>query len=670
MSITNMSPFPGLAWGPYPQRISEITVSSGRRKFDRFCRRIASRGALVAEGFSAGARAAIARNIIVGAAELERLSDKQLFKNISAYKQELAVNGLTQTNVDRGLTLMSDLCRRTLGQTPYFTQIAACRILLSNRLAEMATGEGKTLACGISAAIAAMAGIPVHVLTANDYLVQRDLSMMKPLFDTLGLSSACILQGQQSDTRQQNYRCDVVFSTAKELVFDYLRDRITLEMNDAETDWQIDELSGQASDKLLMRGLCMAIVDEADSILLDEACTPLILSRQLDQKIQDELFKTLFAHTKQMWVGRDFVLKAEYKKALLTEAGRQKLSQLVAAQAESTTQHPRELVSLAQAALAAIHLFHRDRDYLVANDSIEQIDVNSGRVATGRVWSGGLQQMIEIKEGLQLTPSTETIAQITYQQFFVRYLRLCGLSGTLAEAQGELAAVYALTIENVPLRTASRRKSRSNRIFTSSEEKWDAVVQTTQDAHRTGRPVLIGTDSVEQSKLISTHLTKRKLRHQLLDAANHQTEAEVIANAGQPGAITVATNMAGRGTDIALNKSVCDLGGLLLIACHFNDERRTDRQLFGRTARQGQPGEVVRIASLDTSLPAAVRMPLNKLLNLSSNRIFKYFATAIAHACLQIRQLSTESRQRRIRIQLLEAGIARDRIFASSGIGE
>ena len=517
----------------------------------------------------------------------------------------LAAQGFADEIAARAFAVAREATRRTLGKTQFHTQIIAARIMLSGRLAEMATGEGKTLAAVLTAATAALAGIPVHVLTANDYLVARDAELLTPVFALLGLTVGAVTRPLDQAQRRAAYACDITYCTAKELTFDYLRDRLVRRRVQSELHERVRRMQGgdAAPASLLLRGLCMAIVDEADSLLIDEARTPLILSQPRVNPQKQVYIEQALQLAMRLTQGADFQVDTAVHEARLTEAGRAKLEELAAPLGGlwRDARHRDEIVMLA---LAAQHVFHRDKHYLVRERKVIMIDQTTGRVAPGRVWSRGLHQLLEAKERCPPTGEQETIAQITYQRFFPRYHYLCGMSGTLAEARAELRSVYGLAIEEVPLRRPCRRSELPVRVFATREAKWDAVIERLRALYQADRPVLVGTDSVADSEHLSVLLAAARLPHVVLNARNDSEEAAIVARAGEPGRITVTTNMAGRGTDIPLAPGVAQRGGLHVICCQHNSSPRIDRQLHGRAGRQGDPGSVETILSLEDGLLA------------------------------------------------------------------
>lgn len=509
-------------------------------------------------------------------------------------RARLATEGLMPELIAEMFALLDACLREQRRVTLHDSQLLAAWFMLDRRLVEMETGEGKTLAIALAAATCASAGMPVHVITANDYLVVRDAAAQAPLFAFLGLRVGAVTASTQPSQRGAIYQCDIVYCMAKELAFDYLRDRIAAGLD----RWQAAKPASR-----LLRGLCMAIIDEADSILVDEACMPLILSVPEADGESPAYYRQALFLANQLKPGDDYAFDDRRRRAELTHAGQRKAQQLAGRMggAWCQTRRREEALSLA---LAAQHLYLKDCDYLVEDRKIVIIDEPTGRQSNGRSWSRGLHQLIEAKERCPMTPTARTVARTSYQHFFSRYLRLSGISGTLAEAAGLLSAVYGLPVLRVPLHRPGRRMRLPARVFATKQDRWRCVVERAQALRRAGRPVLIGTASVCDSEALSACLAQAGVPHHVLNARHDAAEANVIAAAGQAGAITVATNMAGRGTDIALGPGVAERGGLHVIACQANRSRRIDRQLYGRCARQGDPGSVEQFHVAEAILPA------------------------------------------------------------------
>jgi preprotein translocase subunit SecA len=499
---------------------------------------------------------------------------------IAQVSMALRRHGLTGESLVDGLALVSLLIEDTLGRRPHDTQLLATALLLDQRAAEMATGEGKTLAMAAAAAVAALSGMPVHVVTSNDYLAQRDAQDLAPLWAALGLRTGHISPDQQPDQRRAIYASDIVYATAKELAFDHLRDCLAM--------------PGSGHDKPVMRGLCLALLDEADSILLDEAAVPLVISAtRTESPAHQAQRRAIWWQAWQLTQALQPVLHFEHEAhgngIKLTAEGEAQIAAHTAA-LQGVWRRPKLRHELAQLALSARHALHKDQHYLLRDKSIELLDTITGRVAVGRVWSQGLQALIEIKEGYPASPPTDTMAQLTFQRFFQRYWRMGALSGTLVEARSEIRNVYGLHTLRVPTRLPSRRQTLPPRLFATPQARWQAVAQCAASMQASGRPVLIGTDTVADSERLSWHLTQAGIAHTVLNARHDAEEAAIVAQAGQSGRITVATRMAGRGTDIHLDDRALAAGGLHIIDCQHNESPRMDRQLRGRCARQGQPG--------------------------------------------------------------------------------
>ena len=571
--LSKLLPLPGSVWGAYPLRPAGATAAPTRplpwRPALAACRRIAQAVPAQMQAWAAMDEAA-----------------RQL--GLAQLRSRLRRQGLDGSGMACALGLAAWYAQRLLGQTPRPTQLLAAVVLLDNRMAEMATGEGKTLAIGLAAAVAALAGMPVHVVTANEYLAERDAALLTPLFACLGLRATALPRQGDDALKRLAYAHDIVYATAKALAFDHLRDRLAC-AGQGELEQAAAALVGRAGPAPLMRGLCMALLDEADSILLDEAEVPLILSRSLPQAARRAFLWQALALARQLQPGIDVTLQPLDRTALQSAAGAARLAQL-AAGLGGPWQRPRYRREAVQMALAALHIYRCNEHYLVRDGQIELLDEVTGRVALGRVWSRGLHSLVALKEGLSPAPETETLAQTTFQRFFQRYWRLCGISGTLREARAELRRVYGVRVLEIALHQPSRRLDLPPRQFASAQARCDAVAERVAALQVAGRPVLIGSDSVADSLLLAAGLSRLGIAHQVLNALNDDAEAAIIATAGQAGRVTVATRMAGRGTNIELDAPARAAGGLHVLSCQDNRSRRLDRQLAGRAGRQGDPG--------------------------------------------------------------------------------
>jgi preprotein translocase subunit SecA len=518
--------------------------------------------------------------------------------------QRLRREGFADAAVVRAFALVREASGRTLEQRHFDVQLVGGRILLDGMVAEMDTGEGKTLTATLAASAAALAGIPVHVVTVNDYLARRDAEWMRPVYAALGLTVGTIVHGLDPAARRAAYASNVTYCSNKELAFDYLKDRIALGQRGDRAGLQLERLYEKSPrlDRLLLRGLSYAIVDEADSVLVDEARTPLIIS---GPKAADasgrEICRVALSLASEMVEGRDFEIETRSRQVRLLATGHDRINRVSSTLGGVWTRRQwRE--EFTRQAIAARHLYQDGKQYLIRDGKIQIIDEYTGRAMPDRSWERGLHQMIEVKEDLEMTRQIEPLARISYQRFFRRYVRLAGMTGTAREVAGELWSVYRLATARVPTNRPSRRKRLEDRIYATEDEKWRAVIDRIEAVHREGRPVLVGTRSVRASEHLSMLLGSRGLEHHLLNARQDADEARIIAEAGRQRRITVATNMAGRGTDIRLAPGVAKLGGLHVIATELHEARRIDRQLFGRCGRQGDPGSSEALLSLEDEL--------------------------------------------------------------------
>ncbi len=545
----------------------------------------------------------IVEQVAVQGHELSRLSDGQLTERAMQLRQSLRRDGLSEERVCRSFALIREVAQRTLGQRHYDVQIFGGWVLLNGCIAELATGEGKTLTATLAAATVAMAGVPVHVITVNDYLTDRDAREMAPLYEMLGISVGAVTHELDPVARQSAYGCDVTYCCNKELGFDYLRDRLVVGRHPNRIQLQLEHLYGHAAKRrqLVLRGLCFGIVDEADSVLVDEARVPLIIAGAGGPVLEKEIYATALKLARRLEQGREFLIDGPERRIRLTIEGQAIVAQ-GAKNLRGIWSGPQRSEQLVCQALTALHLFHRDVHYLIREDKVQIIDEYTGRVMGDRSWEQGLHQMIEVKEGSPLTPMNETLARMTYQRFFRRYLWLSGMTGTAQEVAGELWTIYRLATVTVPTNRPLQRRWMGEQLFATEDERWEAVVDRIRTLREQGRPVLVGTRSVAATDRLSARLTAEKIEHVVLNARQDQDEAMVVAAAGEPGRVTVATNMAGRGTDIKLPRSVARIGGLHVLAGERHEASRIDRQLYGRAGRQGDPGSYEAMTSLEDEL--------------------------------------------------------------------
>ena len=588
---------PGVAVGRYPQRedFRENWLDRAVNRINGAARQLLrSRG----RGFDA-----FIRQVNGAAVGLEALSDQELNWRTRELRRRMYSEGLKDPLVAQAFALVREVAGRRLGMRHYDVQLFGGRVMLEGMIAEMETGEGKTMTATLPACAAALAGIPVHVVTVNDFLVERDAEWMRPIYRAFGLTVGTISEGMSLEERRKAYACDVTYTTNKQLTFDYLKDRLLLGQENRPLHLQIEGLHKERprSSRLLLRGLCFAIVDEADSVLIDEARTPLIISNKGDTSQEEGTYREAISIAQQLEAPRDFTLRMRDRHVELTDFGKARARRLAQPYGGVWSGRKRRDDLLKQA-LAALHLYEIDKDYLLKDGKVQIIDEYTGRVMEDRSWERGLHQMIETKEGYAISGRQETLARISYQRFFRRYLRVAGMTGTAREVAGEMWSVYRLNVVRVPTNRPLQRVAMPQQIYATSEQKWRAVLARIRELHRQGRPVLVGTRSVSASEHLGTLLRASLLPHQVLNARQDQEEAEVVARAGRRGAITVATNMAGRGTDIRLDPGMAELGGLHVLGTERHEAARIDRQLFGRGGRQGDPGSYELILSIEDDL--------------------------------------------------------------------
>ncbi|WP_432470957.1 preprotein translocase subunit SecA [Amphritea sp. HPY] len=532
------------------------------------------------------------------AAAYAETEDRRLLQRATELGDLIRSQGFTDLLIAEQFSIIREMSGRVLGMRHFDSQLTGGWIMLQGRIAEMKTGEGKTLTAVLPVIAAALAGLPVHVITVNDYLTERDAEEMVPLYHKFGLSVGVISHEVEQAGRRQAYQQDIVYVTGKELVFDYLRDRMKLD-KPQPLRMQVEALrSTKLENQLQLRGLHFALVDEVDSVLIDESRTPLIISGTQGNEEEQEFIETAYQLSFELEQEHDFTVDSDRRQIDLTEQGTEAL-RLLSADLGPLWKGAIRREEIIHKALLARFMYELDKDYLVREGKVELIDPLSGRVMEGRSWEKGLHQMVELKEQCELTQQRITLARISYQNFFRRYLQLSGMTGTAWEVKDELWRVYGLAVTPVKPNKAERRISQPTQVFKTADERWQQVVIRCQEMMLQGRAVLIGTASVAASETASEHLQQAGVAHQLLSAKQDKQEAEIVAQAGQPGRVMVATNMAGRGTDIKLAPSVNDAGGLHVILTEHYESVRVDRQLAGRSARQGDPGSFEMLLTLE-----------------------------------------------------------------------
>jgi preprotein translocase subunit SecA len=563
----------------------------------------------------------------------ESLSDAALKEKTVEFRTRLKQGESLDNILPEAFATVREASKRVLGMRHFDVQLIGGLVLHEGKVAEMKTGEGKTLVATLAVYLNALPGRGVHVVTVNDYLAQRDADWMRPLYESLGLSVGVVRSGQDTESKRAAYACDITYGTNNEFGFDYLRDNMAFSLADK-----------------VQRDFSFAVIDEVDSILIDEARTPLIISgpaedrsatylkiNQLIPSLQ-QFHGELDPKDTEQVVDEHFVVDEKNRTVELTEAGHQLVENLLIdhglLQEGESLYAPQNLNLLHHvlAALRAHYLFQRDKDYIVQNGQIVIVDEHTGRIMPGRRWSEGLHQAVEAKEGVQIQMESQTLASTTFQNYFRLYEKLSGMTGTADTEAFELRQIYGLDVVVIPTNRPIQRKDYNDIVFLTIEEKYQAIVKEIRHCREQGRPVLVGTASVESSELLSALLKKEKIPHNVLNAKQHEREASIIAEAGRPGAITIATNMAGRGTDIMLggkleaeiealgpdaseeqieqareewrkrHEAVLKAGGLHIIGTERHESRRIDNQLRGRAGRQGDPGSSRFFLSMEDDL--------------------------------------------------------------------
>ena len=620
---------------------------------------------------------------------LQSLSDEQLTAKTAEFKQRLANDEPLDAILPEAFAVVREASKRVLGMRHFDMQMIGGMVLHYGKIAEMRTGEGKTLVATLPSYLNALTGKGVHVVTVNDYLASRDAAWMGRLHRFLGLSVGCNMSQMSHDDKQAAYAADITYGTNNEFGFDYLRDNMVY-----------------AAAERVQRGLSFAIVDEVDSILIDEARTPLIISGQAED--HTDLYVKMNAVAPLLTKGEaakqegdadsgDYTVDLKSHQVLLTEEGHERAEQILAQQGllpeGGSLYEPANILLMHHlyAALRAHNLFHRDQQYVVQEGEIIIVDEFTGRLMAGRRWSEGLHQAVEAKEGVKIQSENQTLASITFQNFFRMYGKLAGMTGTADTEAYEFHQIYGLETVVIPTNRPMVRKDTNDQIYRTAAEKYTAIIADIRDCHERGQPVLVGTTSIENSELLSDLLTKEKLPHQVLNAKQHAREAEIVVQAGSSGIITIATNMAGRGTDIVLGGSIEKLldairedeslsqqeknrrttelradwqvkhdavlaaGGLHIIGSERHESRRIDNQLRGRAGRQGDPGSSRFYLALDDQL---LKIFAGDRLNTIMVRLKMPEGEAIEHPLvtrsLESAQRKVEQRNFDMRKQLLE----------------
>lgn len=546
---------------------------------------------------------ACAEKIEARADHWRSMSDHDLRHRLHEFRERFRRGGRSADRLEiEALGALREVADRQVGLRPFRVQLVGALALHRGCLVEMATGEGKTLTAGLAAVLSGWTRRPCHIITANDYLVRRDEEWLKRYYEFCGVSVGYVTAEMKPLERRKEYDCDVTYTTSKEVLADFLRDRLQLGAVTHPTRRLIRRMTGAASrENLVLRGLDTAIVDEADSILIDEAVTPLIISAARKNQHLREASLAASEMVSDLELETDYTVDSRYREVHLTKSGVERLRERCAGRTGLWRGSDRR-VDLIRQALTAREFFQKGKQYVISHGKVVIVDEFTGRPMPQRSWRQGLHQAVEAKEGVELTDPTETIARLSFQKFFRLFRRLSGMTGTAREASEELWHVYKLPVVRVPTNRPCIRQQWPERVFADESAKYAAIADEVERLHQTGRPVLIGTRNVTASERLAALLEDRGLAFRLLNAVRLAEEANIIALAGERGQITIATNMAGRGTDIKLGPGVAEMGGLHVIASERHESGRVDRQLFGRSARQGDPGSAQAFVSVQDEL--------------------------------------------------------------------
>jgi len=547
---------------------------------------------------------ATARRVIRRSEKLQTLSDEELQAAGLKISWEAKAGASLKSLLPEAFALVREAARRTLQMQHFEVQIMGAIALFEGHIAEMQTGEGKTLTATMPAFLRALPGRGCHIITVNDYLAGRDADTMGPVYEALGMSVGKILEPMEPDERRENYLKDITYGTSKEMGFDFLRDRLRkgASPDDGTVSVRRFMRTLQGSEEPVQRGHYFSLIDEADSILIDEARTPLIigLTRPNDPATVN-LFRWSNRAALQLEPRKDYVYEPERRNAWLTDTGCRRVV-LMSKPSLLSSMDTERIYTQVEKALTAKHGFELDRDYVIVENKVVIVDEGTGRIMDGRKWQDGLHQAIEAKELVPITAATGEAARVTVQSFFRQYSNLAGMTGTALPARGELRKIYKLKVTKIPTNKPCIRKAYSTRVFKTQQAKLEAVLASVRECVTDGRSVLIGTPSVDASEALGELLRNEQVGHRILNARYHEEEAAIVSEAGRAGRVTIATNMAGRGTDIILDESVRKAGGLHVIATELHSSKRIDRQLVGRSARQGDPGSYQFFLSLEDEL--------------------------------------------------------------------
>ena len=545
-----------------------------------------------------------AKRVLAMEKQFRDLSDARLRQEALSIREVFMRGREAEQDLYRAFAVVREAASRQCGERPFLVQVAAAMAIQDGCVVELATGEGKTLTATMPAAIAGWRGKGCHVITFNDYLAKRDADWMARIYKFCGLRVASIQNQMPPPLRREAYLADITYCSNKEVTADFLRDRLSLGRLSGLSSAllaRIAEGAGGGADRLVQRGLHCAIIDEADSILIDEAVTPLIISGEAPNQEQVEAFQHAAEVAAQLERGLHYKADDRYREVDLLPAGKGRIAELTEPLGGIWT-GARRSEELVTQALTARSFYLAGKQYVIQEGKVVIVDEFTGRLMPDREWRDGLHQAVSAKESLEVQPPKDTYARVSFQRFFRLYKKLSGMTGTAVEGRREFWQIYHLPVVAIPTNRPCVRRHLPDRVFVTEQAKWAAIVDQIAGVHRTGRPILVGTRSVRASEHLSGLLAGHGLLHSVLNAVRHAEEAQVVAGAGQKGCITVATNMAGRGTDIKLGRGVAEMGGLAVIATERHETGRIDRQLYGRAGRQGDPGSAQAIVCLEDEL--------------------------------------------------------------------
>lgn len=517
--------------------------------------------------------------------------DQKLLKESMSLRYRVLSGLPLSSMIHEAFCLAREAGRRTLGMQHYPVQLLGGIAIHHGSVAVMQTGEGKTLTATLPLYLAALADRGAHLATANDYLAQRDAELMRPLYEALGMKVGVVTGESKPQSRKEAYNADITYTTAQEIGFDFLRDRLAGRKQEAHSGSQLGTGAGSNSNEIVQRDFHYVLVDEADSILIDEARTPLIVSSPLseEENEQADLYRWSYQHQSQFQNELHYEHVPQERTVYLTAEGRRLVREIP--KPKSLSGEPAlDIYRFVEQAISLELHYQKERHYVVDDKEVKIVDEFTGRIAEGRRWRGGLHQAIEAREGMKVSQDTSEAARITIQDLFMQYPSVSGMTGTVARSGPELQKIYGLVPVEVPTNRPPIRKKLEDKVYSTAQQKWQAIAQEVAKVHQSGRPVLVGTRSIDLSQKLSEILKEAGIPHSVLNATHVEKESDIVAQAGQVGKVTVATNMAGRGTDIRVAKEALEKGGLHVICSELHESARIDRQLVGRCGRQGDPG--------------------------------------------------------------------------------